>query len=123
MFLKNVQARLITINGKFENGQRVESYKILPGKNPVAVEVPDELCETAFVKALLDDGALVQVAGPSIEDGGDDDTGVADYSGLEKSDLINLCENRGIEVIKQDTVRTLTAKLKAKDAEEKGANE
>lgn len=118
MFLKNVQARLITINGKFENGQRVESYKILPGEKPVAVEVPDELCETAFVKALLDDGALVQVAGPS----GDDAGGDTGYSNLSRSELVSLCENRDIEVIKQDTIKTLTAKLKEKDAEEKYAN-
>ncbi|PPC95716.1 MAG: hypothetical protein CTY32_08540 [Methylotenera sp.] len=51
MLLKNVSARLITINGK--NAK----YPILPGENP-SVEVPDEVAGSDFVKALVDNGSL-----------------------------------------------------------------
>ena len=60
MLLKNNAARLITINGKFENGTRVSSYKISPGNNP-AVEVPDELCKNKFVGSLIESGNLIEV--------------------------------------------------------------
>ena len=60
MLLKNNAARLITINGKFENGARVASYKISPGNNP-AVEVPDELCKNKFVESLIESGDLIEV--------------------------------------------------------------
>ncbi len=58
MLLRNAKARLVTINGKFENGVRAEKYQIKPGENP-AVEVPDALCKTKFVQSLIEDGTLV----------------------------------------------------------------
>jgi hypothetical protein len=60
MLLRNVKARLVTINGKFENGVRSEKYQIKPGDNP-AVSVPDALCKTQFVQSLIEDGTLVVV--------------------------------------------------------------
>lgn len=66
MLLKNVKARLVTINGRFENGQRVEKYQIKPGNNP-AVEVPNKLCESKFVKDLIEDGTLIVVEAPKQE--------------------------------------------------------
>ncbi len=52
--LKNMDKRLITIN---HCGKR---YDIKCGDNP-AVEVPDEACETDFVKNLINTGKLVSV--------------------------------------------------------------
>lgn len=119
MLLKNLKPRLITINGKFDNGQRVEKFQIKPGNNP-AVEVPDHLCETPFVKALIADGSLQVLAGAApVAEAPEDE--VTDYSAMDRADLIVLCENRGIEVIKQDSAKTLAAKLLAKDAEEAAA--
>jgi hypothetical protein len=46
MLLKNTGKRLITINGV------VKTYTILPGDNP-SVDVPDELCKSTFVTALI----------------------------------------------------------------------
>jgi hypothetical protein len=66
MLLKNTKARLITINGPYENGARTKKYQIKPGENP-AVEVPDKLCKSPFVKALIDDGTLVEVTKKQVE--------------------------------------------------------
>ena len=52
MFLKNTNARLITIR------TAEKSYKILPGNNP-DTEVPRADCESDFVKALIANGDLV----------------------------------------------------------------
>lgn len=120
MLLKNLKPRLITINGNFDNGQRIEKFQIKPGDNP-AVEVPDHLCKTPFVQALIAGGSLLVVAGSAPDTEAEEAEEVTDYSAMERADLIVLCENRGIEVIKQDSAKTLAAKLLAKDAEEAAA--
>lgn len=79
MFLKNNAKRLITVNGKLDSkGQRSVKYQLKPGNNP-AVEVPDELCKTEYVKALLASGAVVQVQGdpskPDLPGGGTETQG------------------------------------------------
>lgn len=117
MLLKNTKARLVTINGPYANGVRTVKYQILPGDNP-AVEVPDKLCKSAFVQSLIKDGTLLVLSGESAADTDDDGS---DYSKMSRADLLTLCENRGIETIKQDTQKTLAAKLVAKDAEEAAA--
>lgn len=109
MLLKNNKARLVTINGAFANGQRVEKYQIKPGNNP-AVDVPDKLCQSKFVQDLIADGTLVVV--------GESEPEPSIYDGMAKKDLATLCESREIEVVERDTAKTLTAKLLAKDAEE-----
>lgn len=111
MLLKNNKARLVTINGAFANGQRIEKYQIKPGNNP-AVDVPDKLCQSKFVQDLIADGTLVVVG----ESAKVDEPSI--YDGMAKKDLANLCESREIEVVERDTAKTLTAKLLAKDAEE-----
>ncbi len=63
--LKNMDKRLITIN---HGGKR---YDIKCGNNP-AVEVPDEACETDFVKNLINTGKLVSTV-TVVEDAGEDD--------------------------------------------------
>lgn len=110
MLLKNQVARLITINGEFENGQRVKAYQIKPGNNP-AVEVPNELCENAFVKALIADGSLLVLS----EDDASVSAAPSEYDGMSKSDLVALCEAQDIEVVARDTAKTLIAKLEAVD--------
>ena len=114
MLLRNNAARLVTINGAFELGQRTEAYQVKPGDNP-AVEVPDELCENAFVKALIKDGTLTALteAKPVI----DVEAEPSFYDGMNKADLISLCDSREIETSSRDTVKTLTGKLEAHDAE------
>lgn len=108
MLLKNQVARLITINGKFENGQRVKAYQIKPGNNP-AVEVPNELCDNAFVKALIANGSLLA----QCEDDASVSTVPSEYDGMSKSDLIALCEAQEIKVVARDTEKSLIAKLEA----------
>lgn len=97
MFLKNTNARLITI--RTLSG---ESYKILPGNNP-DVEVPRADCESDFVKALIANGDLVVTR--------DDEPVLSEFDDMSKDDLIALCENKAIEVNSRDTVKTLIAKL------------
>lgn len=103
MLLKNKAPRLITINGKFENGERVKAYQIKPGDNP-AVEVPDDLCDNAFVKSLIADGSLIVLSGASAPSAYDD---------MTKADLAALCEAQGLEVGSRDTKLDLIAKLEA----------
>lgn len=52
MLLRNNARRLITINAPMTEGGYTEYYDIKPGENP-AVEVPDHLCDSDFVQALL----------------------------------------------------------------------
>lgn len=61
MLLKNNAKCLITINGPLVNGMRSVAYDIKPGDNP-AVEVPDELCDSDFVKAMIDNGHLIAMS-------------------------------------------------------------
>jgi hypothetical protein len=108
MLLRNTQARLITINGKQdENGERVSAFKILPGKNP-AVEVPDELCGSDFVKALIAAGALVVLAQPApvvrVEI-------KPNYTSLDKTALQDLCDSQDLPYDLRDSKTTLIAKL------------
>lgn len=119
MFLKNNQARLITINGKLEemkDGSYVRNVKfqLKPGNNP-AVEVPDELCKTEYVKALLASGAVVQVQGdpskPDLPGGGNESL----YADFDKAQLTAQCEARDIEITSRDTKADLIAKLEASD--------
>lgn len=114
MFLKNTKARLITINGSLDGkGQRTEKFQVKPGNNP-AVEVPDKLCKTAFVQALLADGALVEVQGnPTKPDLPKPKEQESVYDELDKAQLVALCEESGLEVTSRDTKSTLVAKLEA----------
>lgn len=132
MFLKNNAKRLITVNGKLDSkGQRSVKYQLKPGNNP-AVEVPDELCKTEYVKALLASGAVVQVQGdpskPDLPGGGNvelqGDPSKPDlpgggneslYADFDKAQLTAQCEARDIEITSRDTKADLIAKLEASD--------
>ena len=137
MLLKNNSARLITVNGPLnERGERSVKYQIKPGKNP-AVEVPDELCKSAFVKSLIASDALTVLSGnvelqgdptkpdlpgdgtetqgdptkPDLPGGGSESL----YADFDKAQLIAQCEARDIEVKSRDTATQLIAKLEAAD--------
>lgn len=130
MLLKNKSARLITVNGSLnDKGERTEKYLIKPGKNP-AVEVPDELCGSAFVQSLIDNEDLIAVAGspvkpelqgspvkpdlkPRVND--DADSGDSLYADFDKAQLVAQCEARDIEVKSRDTATQLIAKLEEAD--------
>jgi len=133
MLLKNNSARLITVNGPLnEKGERSVKYQIKPGKNP-AVEVPNELCKSAFVKSLIDNGSLVahsamvdevELQGSPVKpdlkprgasDVDDADSGESLYADFDKAQLVAQCEARGIEVGSRDTKNDLVAKLEAAD--------
>lgn len=131
MFLKNNAKRLITVNGKLDSkGQRSVKFQLKPGNNP-AVEVPDELCKTEYVKALLESGAIVQVQGdpskPDLPGGGTETQGDPSkpdlpgggneslYADFDKAQLTAQCEARGIEITSRDTKADLIAKLEASD--------
>lgn len=131
MFLKNNAKRLITVNGKLDSkGQRSVKFQLKPGNNP-AVEVPDELCKTEYVKALLESGAVVQVQGdpskPDLPGGGTETQGDPSkpdlpgggneslYADFDKAQLTAQCEARDIEITSRDTKADLIAKLEASD--------
>lgn len=116
MLLKNNSARLITVNGSLnEKGERIAKYQIKPGKNP-AVEVPDELCKSDFVKALVDNGSLIAQSA-MVETVQPEDVDSVDslYTDFDKAQLVAQCEARGIEVGSRDTKNDLVAKLEAAD--------
>ena len=128
MLLKNKSARLITVNGPLnEKGERSVKYQIKPGKNP-AVEVPNELCKSAFVKSLIDNGSLVahsamvdevELQGspvkPDLKPRSDADDGESLYADFDKAQLVAQCEARDIEVGSRDTKNDLVAKLEEAD--------
>ncbi len=124
MLLKNKSARLITVNGTLnDKGERTEKYLIKPGKNP-AVEVPDELCGSAFVQSLIDNEDLIAVAGSPVKpdlkpcsgsDVDDADSGESLYADFDKAQLVAQCEARDIEVGSRDTKNDLVAKLEEAD--------
>lgn len=103
MLLKNNKARLITINGKMVNGERNTAYQIKPGDNP-SVEVPNELCDNAFVKSLIADGSLTVMDASTPDES-------SEYDDMSKADLVALCEAQDIEVGARDTKADLIAKL------------
>lgn len=114
MLLKNKSARLITVNGTLnDKGERTEKYLIKPGKNP-AVEVPNELCKSAFVQSLIDNEDLIAVAGspvkPDLKPRGE-----SLYVDFDKPQLVAQCEARDIEVGSRDTKNDLVAKLEVAD--------
>lgn len=119
MLLKNNAKRLITINGgELKDGKYEKSYQILPGDNP-AVEVPSELCNTVFVKTLIDTGNLLVVGGlvepegdptkPDLPNAEDPTDGA--YDSMTKAELFDACEVAGIETNSRDTKESLIAKL------------
>ena len=112
MLLRNTIARLITINGKFENGTRSEAYQVKPGNNP-SVEVPNNLCDNSFVKALIADGSLVVECDDDANAPAVDEAEQSAFEQMSKADLIELCNAQDIEVGSRDTVKTLAAKLEA----------
>lgn len=120
MLLKNNSARLITVNGQLnEKGERSVKYQIKPGKNP-AVEVPDELCKSAFVKSLIDNGSLIAQSGSveALADPTKPDLPTESeslYADFDKAQLVAQCEARDIEVGSRDTKNDLVAKLEAAD--------
>jgi hypothetical protein len=66
MLLRNNASRLITINAPMTEGGYTTYYDIKPGENP-AVEVPDELCKSDFVKALLKSRDLTIESAPTTD--------------------------------------------------------
>lgn len=64
MFVKNNAARLITVS-VIINGV-TQDFPILPGENP-AVEIPDAAAKLDFVKALIENGSLIETVAPKAE--------------------------------------------------------
>lgn len=60
MLLRNNSKRLITVNAPMTEGGYTKFYDIKPGDNP-AVDVPDQWCNSDFVKNLLKTGDLIAV--------------------------------------------------------------
>jgi hypothetical protein len=83
MLLKNTDRRLITINRP--DGKPIQ---LLPGDNP-AVEVPDELCKSHFVKTLIKSGAL-SVQLPDEDE--DEDEDANDLSNKTKEELLTIAK-------------------------------
>lgn len=101
MLLKNNSRRLITINvplfkedpkTKKQVFHKYQGTQIKPGKNP-AVEIPDEVCKSKFVKSLINSGDLIVVLDED-NDGDTDD----DLSKKTKDELIAIAEMMGLEV-------------------------
>lgn len=86
MFLKNISARLVTVNPG--------AIQIKPGNNP-AVELPDEIANSAFVKLLIKEGILIEEKRPAtavdeeVGDGLDE---------MTKADLFDYAESLGADV-------------------------
>lgn len=91
MKLQNNSKRAITINGPLVEGQRNEAYRIKCGLDNVA-EVPDELCDNAFVNGLIADGSLTRLSAPAEPVSAD---GLIE---MTRAELAELAESMDIEV-------------------------
>lgn len=109
MILKNVSARLITINVS-----QNEKYKVLPGDNPTT-EVPDSVAEIPFVKALIENGSLVATNSNKSDTESDSDTDdislSTDDDEDEKEQLTDELESFGVKVDKRWGVDRLRQEL------------
>lgn len=114
MLLRNISARLITINSELD-GKKVR-YTIKPGDNP-AVEVPDAVCKKeVFVRLLLKDKLLMKEAVAEDDFFDDDDAKVDDELAGLQATAIGL----GIEVNETWAVSTLKKKIAERKKEMQG---
>lgn len=111
MLLKNVSRRLITVNmlvTTVKDGKdvtKMQCVQILPGDNP-AVEIPDEIVKTKFIKSLLKDGSLV----PQVVDlDEDEEESVSDLSKKSKDELLTIAQMIDPEVKSSKTKVELIA--------------
>lgn len=101
MLLKNTSPRLISINTGTDVQDRID---LMPAGEPV--DVPDKICATRYVKALIQSKSIEEV-GKSTEPESDDpldsmtvsdlkayaDAAELEYSGnIKKDDLLELCK-------------------------------
>ncbi|MCK5126775.1 MAG: hypothetical protein KAR42_11015 [candidate division Zixibacteria bacterium] len=112
MLLQNNSKRLITINAPLELGQRNQSHQIKCGLDNKA-EVPDELCDNAFVNGLIEAGDLVALTEPKqaeahVDDGLDD---------MNKSGLTTYAEAMGIDVLSKWTIADIINAIRAEQSE------
>lgn len=110
--LKNNAAKLITLNAPHVTTELEtkypEKYKLLPA-GP-AVEVPQTIADTAYVKALIKTGDV------SIEQGSVSapvESEPSEYDDMTKTELVDMAETMEIEVSSRDTKAELIAKLQA----------
>jgi hypothetical protein len=111
--LKNNAAKLITLNAPHVTTELEtkypEKYKLLPA-GP-AVEVPQSIADTAYVKALVKTGDV------SIEQGSAsapvESVEPSEYDDMTKAELVDMAEAMEIEVSSRDTKADLIAKLQA----------
>ena len=102
MLLKNNAKCLITVNGPITDDGYPEFYHILPGENP-AVDVPDDLCKSDFVKHMIATGQLLNLGeSPKEIEAGDDG---------EVEELREQCKLLGINVDKRWGVERLKAEI------------
>ena len=89
MLLKNNRARLITINAPTKQaGQPFTAINLIPA-GP-AVDVPDKLCKSPYVKALIECGDVTNMGkAPKVEQKPVDDEDDA-FAGMNKDELVEL---------------------------------
>lgn len=95
MLLKNISKRLITVNGAMVNSKRGKVYQVKPGNN-AAVEVPDELCENAFVKGLIESGDLQALQSTVVVE--NEEREPTEYDDMSKADVTEVAKSLEIEV-------------------------
>ena len=105
MLLTNLSKRLITINAPLVNGQRQTSYRVKCGIDNKC-EVPDELCDNAFVNGLIKSGDVIATPTAKVES-------PSEFDGMSESDLKAYAEALEIEVksswVKDDIIEAIEA--------------
>lgn len=115
--LLNKSKRLITLNaphtpqkdpqtGRVVGSQKGEAYDLMPAGE--AVEVPEEVANSRYAKALIDTGDIEVVKGES-SDSDDDDQ----FKGMKKADLQTLAESMDLEFDDRTTVAELKALIES----------
>lgn len=97
MLLKNNSPRLISINASNDEQDCID---LMPAGKPV--NVPDKLCGTRYVKALLQSNSIVEVKGATEPDNPLDDMTVAELKSYADSENIEYGTS-----IKKDELKAL----------------
>ena len=122
MILKNNSKRLITINSKMNITKHPTTKQVLgatPGKfynlmpaGP-AVEVPDEMCDTRYVKVLIASGDITA----KVEVDEDETESSSGLMELQKETLVELATEIGVDVHARWNKSEIVTAIEAKQAE------
>lgn len=109
MFLKNNSPRLISINIPGKGDQKAEAIDLMPAGK--AEQVPDAVCKTRYVRALIQSESVKEVDAPGGSDSKSDDP----LDDMTVADLKAYAD--GLELEYESNIKKADLKTLIKDSE------